>query len=236
MINLLKMRKEIFIYISVLLFVFSCHSTRMTEGSNMEETEVKDVESASFFDMLFGNKKEKEELMPVEYVRWVEDEKNGLRIRQQEGEYLYELQYQPLEYIVVLQERTGQIKASLLKEEMEKRGDLQYFTLKMYSGKGKGLLSDKELEAENKELYLLSGLQQEMMLSQADDTLRCLLFHFESSNNLIPYDQCVLAFEKPLDNKKDILFIYRTDKYENGGVKIPIKRENINKIPKLKTI
>jgi regulatory protein YycI of two-component signal transduction system YycFG len=225
------MRKKIFIYIIMPILFFSCHSLGITEKGNRKE---KDKKSTSFFDSF--TKEEKKELTPIEYVRWVEDKKNGLRITHQEGAFFYELQYQPLEYLVVMQERTEQIEASLLKEEMDKRGDLQYFKLKMYTEKGKGLLSRDELNIENKELYLLSGLQQEMMLLQAGDTLRCVMFHFESSNNLVPYDQCMLAFEEPSDSKTDILFIYRTNKYENGGVRIPIKRENINRIPQLKTM
>ena len=175
-------------------------------------------------------------LPPVEYVRWVEDEKNGLKIKQQDAPYTYELQYQPVEYLAVRQTKSLQISSSVLKAEMQKRGDLEYFTFKMWNEISRGILSDKELEIENKSSYLLSGLQNDMMLLSGQDTLQCVMLHFESANNLIPYDQCVLAFEPAADDKEDMIFLFRSDKYKPGWVRMTINRENIKKIPKLKTI
>ncbi len=229
-----KMSTKIICY--ALLFVqliVSCKSS--TSSGKKEGQEDFHAESSSLLNF-FNKETEKSELIPVEYIQWVRNEKNGLKISKQEGIYLYELQYQPIEYLVVLQERSEEIKASTLKEEMEKRGDLQYFTFKMSSTKGKGILSDKDLAIENKEIYLLSGLQQDIMLAEGQDTLKCVMLHFESSNNLVLYDQCVLAFEKSENPKADITFLFRTEKYTDGWVKIPIKRENINRIPRLKTI
>lgn len=221
-------KKTIFYPLLFLCFAVSCESSAQTENNNEQ------AESSSFFS--FFSKTEPKELPPVEYVQWVRDERNGLRIKKQDGAYMYELQYQPVEYLVVLQERSEKIKASTLKEEAAKRGDLQYFTFKMLSVQGKGILSDKNLFIENKEIYLLSGLQQDLMLAEGKDTLQCVMLHFEAANNLVPYDQCVLAFEKSENPKSDITFLFRTEKYADGWVKIPIKRENLNRIPKLKTM
>lgn len=224
-------KKNIFYALLLLQFIVSCEGGALSGGNDGREDSR--AESSSFFN--FFNKENKE-LTPVKYVQWVRDERNGLRVIKQEGSYIYELQYQPVEYLVVLQERSEKIKASTLKEESEKRGDLQYFTFKMSSAKGKGILSDKDLFIENKDIYLLSGLQHDIMLATGQDTLACVMFHFEASNNLVPYDQCVLAFEKSENPSSDITFLFRTEKYADGWVKIPVKREHINRIPKLKTV
>jgi hypothetical protein len=229
------MRNKIIFYILLLIpLIISCKSSAAPTGKGSGQEGFR-VESNSPFNF-FNKKAEDRELTPIEYVQWIRDEKNGLKIRKQEGIYMYELQYQPVEYLVILQERSEEITASTLKKEMEKRGDLQYFTFKMSSTKGKGILSDEDLVIENKDIYLLSGLQQDIMLVEDQDTLKCVMLHFEASNNLVPYDQCVLAFEEPRNPKADITFLYRTEKYTGGWVEISVKRENINKISKLKTI
>jgi hypothetical protein len=178
----------------------------------------------------------KRKLQPADYVQWIESKENGLKVNLEDKPYIYELQYQPIEYLAVMQLRNPQILSSALKEEMEKRGDLQYFTLTMRNEKNRGILSDKDLEIENKSSYLLSGLQKDMMMLSGQDTLRCVMLHFESANNLVPYDLCVLAFEPSVNYKEDIVFLLRTDKYKKGWVRMTIKRKDIKMIPKLKTI
>ncbi|MDR1729697.1 MAG: hypothetical protein LBR52_03450 [Prevotellaceae bacterium] len=225
-------RKIIFYAFLLLQLTVSCKSSTHSGRNDIQQDSP--VGANSFLDF-FNKEPENKELTPAEYVQWVRDERNGLRVNRQEGAYTYEIQYQPVEYLVVLQERSEVIAASTLKEEAERRGDLLYFTFKMSSEKGKGILSDNDLVIENKDIYLLSGLQQDIMLAEGQDTLECVMLHFESSNNLVPYDQCVLAFEKPGNPASDFTFLFRTEKYAGGWVKIPIKRESINRIPKLKT-
>lgn len=224
------------IIINIFLFQIFCSCHR---GNTGQEEKDKNQASESLFGFM-GNTEDikiPKKLPPIEYARWIENKKNGLNISQQQGSFIYELQYQPVEYLVVLQERKEQIEPNLLKEEVEKRGDLLYFTFKMYNtADGKGILSNENIEIENKESYLLSGIQNDFVLLNNQDTLSCVMCYFERSNNLIPYDQCVLAFEEPRDLKKDITFLYRTDKYQKGWVKINIKRKDINKVPQLKTI
>jgi len=231
LIKTTKMNKLLIIYPLLLLYLGISCTNAHSEESGQENSQ---AETSSFLDF-FSKKTEPKELLPIEYVQWVRDERNGLRIKKQDGNYVYELQYQPIEYLVVLQERSEEIKASTLKEEAKKRGDLHYFTFKMATTKGKGILSDKDLFIENKEIYLLSGLQQDFMLTEGNDTLNCVMLHFESANNLVPYDQCVLAFEKSENPTSDIVFLFRAEKYSDEWVKIPIKRENLSRIPKLKT-
>ncbi|MDR1678409.1 MAG: hypothetical protein LBR81_01365 [Prevotellaceae bacterium] len=175
------------------------------------------------------------ELSPVDYAAWIQNEEAGLKLRSQHGAYKYELQYQPPAYLVVVQERTEQIEEKLLREEINKRGDLQYFSFKMSTIDGKGILSNKDIAIDNRDSYLLSGLQQDIKLVEGTDTLNCVMLHFESSNNLIPYDNCVLAFEKSKHRSEDLIFLYNTHKYDQAWVRIIIERKNINRIPKLKT-
>ena len=147
--KIIKMKHKIIFYLLLLVqLIVSCKSITIRQ---------KEIHSKS---NSFNKETENRELAPIEYVKWVRDEKNGLRVLKQEGIYIYELQYQPVEYLVVLQERSEEIEAYTLSEEIEKRGDLQYFTFKMSTTTGKGILSDRDLIIENKDIYLLSGLYQ----------------------------------------------------------------------------
>ncbi|MDR1680053.1 MAG: hypothetical protein LBR81_09820 [Prevotellaceae bacterium] len=175
-----------------------------------------------------------EALQPIDYVRWIENKDNGLKIDMEDSPYLYELQYQPVAYLAIRQTNNPQITPAALKQAIDNRGDYLYFSLKMQKQGERGILSDMDINSVNKNSYLLSGIQNDMFVLSGGDSLQCVMSHFESANSLIPYDRCVLAFEKPKDEKDDLVFLFRTDVYRRAWLRIPIKRENINKIPQLK--
>ncbi len=171
-------------------------------------------------------------LQPVSYVQWIEDTNNGLRIDKEDKPYRYELQYQPPAYLALRQLGNQRITSEVLKEEIANRGDYLYFSLKMQTERDGSVLTG--IDMPDKSSYLLSGIQKDMFLLSGSDSLACIMSHVEPANSLIPYDQCLLAFEKPKDDKEDLVFLFRTDVYRKGWLTIPVKRENINKIPQLK--
>jgi len=213
----------------ILAFICSC-------VSNQADGYAGDLKERNDYSLLDGIRQMPKELSPIEYVHWVEDAHNGLRVKKQQGSFIYELQYQPLEYLVALQERKEELEKSVLEKEIEERDGFEYFTLKISTIRGKGLSSDEKIIIANKEWYFLSGMQKDITMLCGDDTIKCAMLHVELSNNFIPYDQCLLAFEKPKNSGKDIRVIFRTDQYEKGCVELNIKRKSINKTPKLKTI
>ena len=94
------MRNNIILYILLLTqLTVSCKSS--VHSGKQGEQENFHAESNSFFDFFYKENKETEnierrELTPFEYVQWVRDVKNGLRVIKREGVYIYELQYQPV--------------------------------------------------------------------------------------------------------------------------------------------
>jgi hypothetical protein len=175
-------------------------------------------------------------LSPQEYAHWIEDPANGLNITKNEKGYRFTLNYQPIEYIVAMQLRQSEIPEKVLKEEINKMEDLQYYTFKLSTQDGKPVFSGDSLNFPEKMIYLLSGMQKDMVLLEGADSLPCKLFHFEEANGVLPYDNCVMAFERSKGTQQDKTFLYRADKLGIDWVKIPVKAAEINKIPKLKTI
>ncbi len=175
-------------------------------------------------------------LTPKEYAQWVENPDHGLSITKKEKNYQFTLAYKPIEYLVALQQRQEQLPAELLEKEMKKMKDMQYYTLKLSTTTGKPVFSGDALHFPEKEIYLLSGIQKDMVLLEGTDSLPCRIFHFEGANGFLPYDNCVLAFDKTANIQKDKTFLYKADKLGMDWIKIIIKADDINKLPKLKTI
>jgi len=113
---------------------------------------------------------------------------------------------------------------------------LQYFNFKLSTLSGIPALSNEKTDVENKANYLLSGMQKDIFLLEGTDTLRCRMFHFEGANGILPYDNCVLAFDKNKNPDTDKTFLYRAEKLGLGWIKMTIKAEDIQRIPQLKTI
>ncbi len=177
-----------------------------------------------------------DKVQPATYAKWVENQENGLRQTQIVEDYIFSLQYKPIEYMVALQERTPKLQTNVLKREKEKMEGLQYFNFKLSTLSGNPALSNEKIDFEDKNRYLTSGMQKDLFLLEGTDTLQCRMFHFEGANGILPYDNCVLAFDKNEDNNKDRTFLYRADKLGLEWIKMTIKAEDIQRIPQLKTI
>ncbi len=177
-----------------------------------------------------------DKVQPATYAKWVENQENGLRHTQTVEDYIFSLQYKPIEYMVALQERTTKLHTTVLEREKEKMEGLQYFNFKLSTLSGSPALSNEKTDFEDKTRYLMSGMQKDLFLLEGTDTLRCRMFHFEGANGILPYDNCVLAFDKNKKTDTDKTFLYRADKLGLGWIKMTIKAEDIQRIPQLKTI
>lgn len=175
------------------------------------------------------------ELPPPKYAAWVEDETNGLYKIREDDKYILSLQYKPIDYITVMRERTPKISKEKVQKTREELGNMEHFNFKLSTRAGKPALSNRDVQFDNKDIYLMSGMQKDLFLLEGKDTLYCRMFHFEGANGILPYDNCVLAFDKSKQPDEDKIFLYRADKLGLGWITIPIKADAINNIPKIKT-
>src|SRR5882757_3682846 len=65
-----------------------------------------------------------------EYVQWVESEQSGLHVKKTIGDYTFEVQYKPLDYAVLQDERRNDLKESELQKGKEAISDMQYYTFR----------------------------------------------------------------------------------------------------------
>src|SRR5690606_37110039 len=106
-------------------------------------------------------------LEKASYVDWVQSYENGLHIRQSVDDYIFDVQYKPLDY-VALQSLQEPFSDQQFQQKRKDLGELQYYTLTVSPQKGQGdLLSGYSLEEKQRILYYFSYLfQDELYLDE----------------------------------------------------------------------
>lgn len=138
-------------------------------------------------------------MLPHDYMQHVQNPENGLHQSKDTGPFLLDVQYQPLEYVCLIQNGSSEIsKKQLTALESEFEG-LMYFKISISSKEGvdplmAGLSDSTQLE--NRILYLSGEASKDFYLLQQTDTVKCVLHHFERNYGLAPRLDIMLAFEK----------------------------------------
>lgn len=208
----------------------------MLEKNNMKNTIQIIFFVVSFF--LFGCSGMDKEIIPLEYVKYVEDEDNALKISKEIGDVVYTLQYKPVDYLIALEQKKNIIDINeYTKRKMELNG-MEYFTLEL-----KPKINNMEvlnIGAEDKNeynariQYASFDLQNDIYLIDGLDIVPCGIYHFEQKYGLGNSVKLLLGFEKSSKTHKNLTVVFE-DKILNGGVlKFLLMRENIDLLPKMK--
>jgi hypothetical protein len=176
----------------------------------------------------------KKELPANDFIKFVEDKNNGLKVSKNIGEIDYTLQYKPIDYILLKENNNSDIK-----ERKESLDGMQYYTLTYSLVKNnKDILKDNLTSSEEyyeRVNYFSFGLQKDIYLIDGNDTLDCKLFNYVRSYGLSPGADFVLAFNKNLQPQITDKLMVIEDKIFGGGIiKIKIAKEDIENIPELK--
>jgi len=179
------------------------------------------------------------ELKPFEYVKWIDDDANGLNVKKEIGEYEFSVIYKPLEYIVLMETKDQNIKKDFLQKRMKELGNMQYFTFRVKSKKNREIMRagiKSENEYYSRLEYFVSDAQDDISLIEGKDTLSCLLYHFERNYGVSPSNSIVLGFEKDrLENSYDKTLVFNDHVLGVGPICLTLKNNDINKLPALIT-
>ncbi len=177
-----------------------------------------------------------ESLSPEELAGYVNNRENGLTQSRKIGPYILEAQYKPVDFISLLEKENDLTESYLNKRRKELKG-LQYYKLRLASADPHQRVMDignySEQDYYNKIYYFGLEMQQDIKLLESDDTLKCVLFHFERNYDLAPYVDFNLGFEKntaPGDRE----LILMAHKIGLGTVKFRFKAAAIHNIPTIK--
>jgi len=180
---------------------------------------------------------EKQSLSPADYVRWVEDESNGLQVRKRIGAYEYTLQFRPHDYVALKDHGPAGLSPALMEEEKTAMADMQYFTLRIAAeDHADDLLkydTGDDQDYFSRLEYFSAAMQNDLSLAEGKDTLPCLLFHYERTYGIDPHSTFLLAFPKSKYAASDKRLIWNDRVLGSGPVHLLIKAENLNRIPHL---
>lgn len=179
----------------------------------------------------------KREVSVQEYIVWVEDEKNGLKVRKEVGEFIFELQYKPSAYLAAVQNRK---KNRINKAQVDAYSGLDHYNLKILS-------KDSDVEMlrvgagsegvyQERINYFSFDAQKDLKLTIGADSYECILYHFERSYDLAPFCNLVLGFpgKKPSEKQQNRLITFDDKMLGVGKINLLIKANDIESIPLLK--
>lgn len=177
----------------------------------------------------------KESLATADYIAWVENPENGCFVTKEISGLVFSLQYKPLEYEVMLQEKS-QLGLAEMKLETDSLSDMQYYTFRIGSADGSdvgryNVQNDNEYYARLE--YFALQMQNDLVLIDGQDTLPCRMFHFERTYGIDPRATFVLAFDANGHTPESKTLLYSDRAFETGPVLLTIESSDLAQIPEL---
>lgn len=181
------------------------------------------------------------ELSPEKYALWAEDQANGLVVEKKIDNYSFTLQYKPAKYQAVKSWMNNpNTKFPALVQEYS---GMQQFNLKIDAGGSQEFLRT-DIGSTNEFFervdYFNGRAQEDIKLIDGNDTLTCVLYHFERSFNAAPYCTLILGF--PLSKKgkvgeiNDKILVFNDQVLNVGKINIGISGADINKLQSKKIV
>lgn len=181
---------------------------------------------------------EEKVLSPVNYVKWVENSQNGLRVSKTIMPFKITLQYKPIPYVIAMQERSPVLSRQTYEEEAHQMEGMQYFTLRIeVPGQSTPLLKYNLRQVDDyydRVSYFSSAMQKDIFLVEGRDTFPCLLHHFERTYELAPYSNFLLGFSRSQTSPADKTILFQDRVLGLPPVSLTISKDAIASVPKIK--
>lgn len=178
---------------------------------------------------------ERASLETSDYVGWIENPENGVYVSKEVNGLIFSLQYKPLEYEVMLQEKRA-ISALELAALKDSISDMQYYTFRIATTGGSDV---QRYDAQNDQdyyarlEYFALEMQNDLQLIDGADTLPCRMFHFERTYGIDPRATFVLAFDAKGNTQESKTLIYTDHAFNSGPILLTIESTALEQIPEL---
>jgi hypothetical protein len=155
------------------------------------------------------------------YVSWVRDYQNGMHVRHVQNDLMFDLQFQPSEYVWL--QRNGKFDATAFNAQKAEFDQMQYFTLSIHSRDGRkdviGHRAQGDVELANKLLYYFSyRFQDDIVIDEGPRRWPCTLYHYEQHGT----KAFVLGFPKGDGPVTDLTFTIDSPALDSIPVKIKV--------------
>jgi hypothetical protein len=171
-----------------------------------------------------------------EYVSYVQSSEGGLLATVQQGDLVYTAQYEPQDYFLLRRFGDALQDDALYDSLCTASADLQYYTLRISATNGAELLKaniQSDEEYYNRIKYYSFDIQKDICLVQGNDTLPCIMTHFERSYELSPFLTISLAFEQSDDLRQDKNLFIHDRVFLQSALALEFSSANLKKIPAL---
>ena len=175
---------------------------------------------------------------PGEYVRYVENPNNGLKVKQEVNGVGYILQYQPIEYCVMLEKRSFSIPSEIFKEEYKRFQGLEHYILRIDKTEMDSLvnkLGDSSHYKKSITEYFDFNIQKDIKLVEGTDTIPCGLCQIDAG--MASSYTFTLGFPNKNNEPSslsDRYIIYSNKILNTGNVTLCVKGKDVKGIPNLK--
>jgi hypothetical protein len=155
------------------------------------------------------------------YVQWVQDVDNGLHVKKEIGEFVFDIQYLPLDYMW-LQYKNGS------REDLK---GLQYYALTISPKESqKDFIeggASSEADKQRKLYYFSYSFQSSILLEENKKQSPCVLYHFERPIDLKNGRTFMLGFEEEFPDSKEAKLVIDSQYFGSLPIKIKISKDNV---------
>lgn len=157
---------------------------------------------------------------------WVRDYKNGLHVKKTFSSFVFDLQYQPSDYVTVLKNDASPVS---------KGGhdtNIEYYTLKVsLTDPRRDIInfeSQSGAEAQRRKYYFSYLFQEDVYVEENGKRFPCVLFHFERPE-FQKTGTFVLGFERPEGSLPgtETRFVIESPYFSSLPIKIAISKTDI---------
>ena len=165
-----------------------------------------------------------------EYIQWLRDYKNGAHVKETFSGLIFDLQYQPEEYMRIQRKLTSSSGERLSFGENSSI-NMQYYTLKISTESGIDLVTANAAniaEKKEKEYYFFYRFENDITLEDNGQILPCILYHFERHIEGDGGRTFVLGFEKPFKNSQEAKLVISSELFSSLPIKIKVSKSIIS--------
>ncbi|HXB11330.1 MAG TPA: hypothetical protein VNZ45_05045, partial [Bacteroidia bacterium] len=176
---------------------------------------------------------------PSEYVKYVENPKNGLKVKEDVNGVGYILQYEPVAYCVMLEKRSFTIPDDEFKKEYDRFKGLEHYTFRIDKTEMDSLvnkLGDTSKYKKGVAEYFDFWIQKDIKMVMGNDTIPCSICQPDANTGMSQYYTFSLGFSYKNDPEAqtDRHIVFNNKILHTGNITLCVKGKYVKSIPVLK--
>ena len=157
---------------------------------------------------------------PKEYIAWVHNPSNGLKKEFIHQGFAVEVQYKPTDYMLLT-------SSSADKSDRAALDSMQYYNLSLEVSKD--FCQQMENNPKLRD-YLSYGFQNDIYIQQGNDSLPCVLFHYERTLSMRCRASYIVGFKRENENKESERAIVIAPSFFSSALHIPFANTETPKV------